>query len=364
MSYQHVNRPTPPSRPEDGRGIKSALLDVVKQARKLGFNAREAAYLRYLVDLIPARNLLQGDGLLWSMQATVARELQCSPQTVRRVEFSLEAAGMIERRTAANGRRSHEDQLGISIGPMIRALPNLLARIARFDAAQQAHTNLLIEIKTLRARILRMIADGLPSAMAARIASAMAAHWPRQISTLKTAPAKQHRRHLLSIIRWIDLSLEHYLSGGALKSERSNTPLEENIVRKVQEAHRRRVERKEGLKTLDDLRNIATPDMQFYLDALAHGQTGMTSGQAAMLRSREIGIDSATIEYTICHVGPDAALTMVTLIDANRDRPFQPVQHPSAYLRSLVSRALAGRLNLAKSLRALRSRRKNSPAFC
>lgn len=340
--------------PIASQSLKATLFRVLRCNRLLGLSDTERRYLEEAVSAIPSDKLASGEGVLYVSQGRIAARLDRSAATVRRVETALDGT-WIERKTGANGRRSAEDGMGISVAPLIARLPMLLAKIEQTKVDAKRRLDLIADIRRQRAWILRMMTEGLPETMAMRLAQAVQTKWPRQIGYLTTERAEKHQTHLKAVKRWIEMALTHYMSDGTLENERSYTKKEEDLICRVQQSQERREIKKQELRTIEDLADVATPELKFYIEA--ESVTGnLNAAKLALLRGRELGISAQALEYAIARCGMNTALAMIVLIDGNKSRPANPIRLPEKYLLGLIEKACAGAFHLSQGLLSLRNR--------
>ena len=102
--------------------------------------------------------------------------------------------------------------------------------------------------------------------------------------------------------------------------------------------------------TLDDLRNLASNDMAFLLDAADDWQ------DAVPQVLHHLGINVSAWHDACDAMGPPLAFLSLIIIDRNRFHPKSPVESPGGALRAFAAKAREGGLNLAGSVEGIRVR--------
>ena len=102
--------------------------------------------------------------------------------------------------------------------------------------------------------------------------------------------------------------------------------------------------------TLEDVRNLASDDMAFWLDATHDWQ------DAVPQVLHQLGINASAWHDACDAMDPPLAFLALVIIDRNRYHPKHAVESPGGALRAFAAKAREGRLNLAGSVEGIRSR--------
>ncbi len=127
--------------------VPFALLDLLEKLRvDLGLQADDLSYLRCVFRLVRRDDFNPGHVCaIWERVAGLADRLQMNVRRITRIERRLEACGLIQRTSAANGkrfgRRGEDGRIlsagGINLAPLIERAPELLMRVQRKSVAAQ-----------------------------------------------------------------------------------------------------------------------------------------------------------------------------------------------------------------------------------
>jgi hypothetical protein len=101
---------------------------------------------------------------------------------------------------------------------------------------------------------------------------------------------------------------------------------------------------------IDALRDLASDDFALYLDGIGDPY------RAALAYLRELGITRTTWQCAESQMGRHVAVLALAVIDRNRFHPTMPVRNPAAVLRGLIGAHRLGRLDLQRSINAIRTR--------
>lgn len=343
------------------------------------------------------------DAVCYRRQQDMARSLGKTPRALRDDEAALERMQLIARHTGADGHRngallSDGSRLGMSFAPLIRRLPDLLRLQDQRAAEDRACLVRRLECSAAK-RALRAILDQLSMRIPedARLCDLQHRYeqWPRRYASFSGIEAFD--RHLAEIEDAIseanDLLECCTDSSGAAVSvlptiQTTNQP--ESVICSGSPASRRTArkradtdlsvagpygpanagEKECGSLGPDDkpsdlswltpaiLRQIASSDFRFYLDAIASDGpiTERCVIRAAIHRVPELGISPSAWEDYAEFAGDFRAAIAVLVIDANRAHPVGPVRSAGGMLRAFSRLDRAGKLNLAGSLIGLRER--------
>jgi replication initiation protein RepC len=393
-----------PSRPVLPDGITfSHLVELIERHARAAFGlglARRDALLRMMrATSVHDWTDPHRDPVCFRAQQDLAAELGITDRALRSHERQLQARGLIEIDTAADGHRSGVElaggrRLGINFAPLITRVLDLIG----FDAARQAEQRrfqaLRLECsaakRDVRHAIERLIEIDPRNAI---LSSALQefASWPRRYASFRSIEALEE--HLQEISNTRDLLAEalpcQEVSSGVAESQIPaiiNTTI--NISEscsgssaKIIRTARKRADdnvsapmpigtgdcrEKNGLRpgdgrkpeltetfTPDQLYRMASDDMRLYLDvACRPGETLIDQHfiKAAITILPDLGIHPTAWEAAAETMGNLAAALTVLVIDANRFRDVGPVRKPGAMLCAMTRIAASGGLNLHGSL--------------
>ncbi|WBU62250.1 replication initiation protein RepC [Paracoccus albus] len=405
MTMNHAAHAAPrPSRPVLPDGITfNHLIELIERHARAAFGlglARRDALLRMMrATSVHDWTDPDRDPVCFRAQQDLAAELGITDRALRNHERQLQACGLIEIDTAADGHRSGVElaggrRLGINFAPLITCVLDLV----RLDAARQAEQRrfqaLRLECsaakRDVRHAIERLIEVDPKNAI---LASALQdfARWPRRYASFRSIEALED--HLQEISRNRDLLLEmlscQEKSSGVTESQVPailNTRI--NIsefcsgssAKIIQTARKRSDDnyampmpigtgdcrekddlrpgdgRKPALTetfTPDQLYRMASDDMRLYLDGVCRPGDALINHhfvKAAITILPDLGIHPTAWDAAAETMGNLAAALTVLVIDANRFRDVDPVRKPGAMLCAMTRIAARGGLNLHGSL--------------
>ena len=125
---------------------------------------------------------------------------------------------------------------------------------------------------------------------------------------------------------------------------------ENNEARNRTPLQRKKPPRPVAGMTVDDLRNLASDDLAFLLDAASDWQ------DAVPHVLHHLGINVSAWHDACDAMGPPLAFLSLIIIDRNRFHPKSPIDSPGGALRAFAAKARAGGLNLAGSVEGIRVR--------
>lgn len=343
---------------------------------------------------------------VYSAASELAKMLALSEARLRAHTARLEQAGLIERRTAANGSRSRHAGTGLFFSGVINRFSELLALDAQLTTARHEAIYLRGQRSThwrcLRQALeqLREVASQDPRVQAIAVAwaawpradrlhamplDALAAH-EREADTLTRAaldlletlqkstdrPLENERSHLQDTNEDLSLSCDADAGGSRSAAEpASGEPSRLPMVSgrpDAKDGHKRRTNAggREWLTKLgpERLFRLASPEMQFYLSGRA-GPEHLRFHDfiwTAERRVLELGIHPSAWSNACTAMSEEGATMAMLILDARRDDPVAPIISPGGYLRGMTRAWLQGHLNMTGSLIGLSKRRRREEA--
>ncbi|WP_306753071.1 replication initiation protein RepC [Paracoccus actinidiae] len=339
---------------------------------------------------------------VYAAASELAKILALSETRLRAHTARLERAGLLERRTAANGSRSRHAGTGLFFSAVIDRFPELLALDAQLTAARRKAIYLRGQRSThwrcLRQALehLREVASQDARVQAIEVAFAA---WPRADRlhgmTLDTLAAHEMEadaltRDALDLLEMFtktgdrppenershlqDTNEDCSLSCEALAGDRrpAAEPAFAQLSRLPPESRRADAEnergsgtnavRREWLTKLgpERLFRLASPEMQFYLSGRADPERLRFHDfiWTAEWRVLDLGIHHSAWSDACTAMGEDGATVAMLILDARKDDPVAPIISPGGYLRGMTRAWLQGHLNLMGSLIGLSERRR------
>lgn len=333
-------------------------------------------------------------------QTEIAKQCNLDISRVRRHEAELQRAGLVEKRTMANGSRSGFHGCGIYFSAGIARVEELLEYLAHRDA-ERRHSARLRGLRSTHKKHLASILDELTSLDPSNTGSAALQeqfdHWPEHKSLHKMALVDliEHEAKADALCRTAYDILQKIkrTRGRECENERpyiQDTTQETKLVncnasvRKMTEdkssednlnssapsgaSHRLEESEKgdaahtsEYLEKLSPKRLYAlcSPEMQFYLDGRGSEPRALTAHDfelAAVSRLHELGINRSAWREACDVMGSALATICLLITDANRFNPDIPVRNPGGYLRGMTRAHQAGELNIVGGLIGLTER--------
>ena len=381
-----------------GMTLSHVIELVERNARRIQLGpARREVLLRLIRKTSPGDwTASDRDPVCFCAQQDLAHELGITDRALRNHEQGLAASGLLEIDTAANGRRSgrllsNGRRLGINLRPLILMLPRLIELDAAWREEARRCQVLRLECSAAKRDVKRLIehlltTDPTNPALASLLHRRSA--WPRRYSTmvdagglsdhlaeiealraecaalLHCAPKPSGRAAArLPAIGNTNPNLSESCNGAERQGEIEPTCEAENALAAPKPAR----ERAGGAASADDLswltpetlRDLAGPDLRYYLDSLCPGDLpcprSLRSAVFHLLPELQIGEEVMNAAASV--FGDFAASLVVLVIDANRDHPVHPIRCPGAALRCFTRLQEQGAFNLADSLIGLRARR-------
>ena len=344
---------------------------------------------------------------VYAAASELAKMLALSEARLRAHTARLEQAGLLERRTAANGSRSRHAGTGLFFSGVIDRFSDLLALDAQLTTARHKAIYLrgqrsthwrclrraleqLRDVASQDARIQAMedawAAWPRANRLHAMTLDALAAH-EREADTLTRAaldllealqksvdqPLENERSHLQDTSEDFSLSCDARTEGRRFAVEPTlGHPSRPRRVSSTTDAEDRRkggpnAAGREWLIKLgpERLFRLASPEMQFYLSGRADPERLRFHDfiWTAERRVLELSIHSSAWSDACTAMGEDGATVAMLILDARRDDPVAPIISPGGYLRGMTRAWLQGHLNMMGSLIGLSERRRREEAL-
>ncbi len=343
---------------------------------------------------------------VYAAASEVAKILGLSEARLRAHTVELERAGLIERRTAANGSRSRHAGTGLFFSNVIDRFSELVALDAQLTTARHeaiylrgrrsTHWRCLrqaleqlreVACQDVRVQAIAVAWAAWPRAdrLHAMTLDALAAH-EREADALTRAaldlletlqksadrPLENERSHLQ------DTSEEFFLSCNARSGNRrtaaesalGHPPHRPSVSSRPATEDRRKdgtnAAKGEWLTKLgpERLFRLASAEMQFYLTGRADPEHLRFHDfiWTAERRALDLGIHPSAWSDASTAMGEEGATVAMLILDARRDDPVAPIISPGGYLRGMTRAWLQGHLNMMGSLIGLSERRRREEA--
>ena len=335
-------------------------------------------------------------------QNEIAHKRGVTACRIRQHEAALVRAGLIEKRTMANGARSGFSGCGVFFGAAIARVDEFLSLRDEVEADRRAHARLRGQRSSHKRHLKGILCElvgrhGL-TAEVERIHQNFAG-WPsgQALHRMSLEELQNHEAEAEALT--ISASnLLHETHDRPLENERSyiqdttqdsnevpcNDPVDKRSVGKptrsifsgpqpggrgpclekhdgaAGEAHKSKFIQNLGC---DRLYGLCSEEMKIWLDIERHkrGRLDLHSFViAAQKRLPELGIHPSAWEEAVCLLDEDAAMLCVLITDAKVADPEVDILSAGAYLRGMVRAQRTGSLNIMGSLIGLneRSRRR------
>lgn len=371
------------------------LLERIAQALPVPVSDGALRLLRVMAKLTPPRAWAEPDAnpCCYMQQAELCRITGRAAPTVRRHERELVAAGLIDKRTAANGARSGFLGCGIFFGRMVHRLAEFRELDARLSAEREEHAHLRgrrsIHKRHLRAALAALADAGHPAA--AGIAAQLRL-WPdaERLHRMSPGELRTHVEDADALCRYaieIADNLEES-SGRPLIFERPyiqdttqeesvscNMPVDDRSAGKPAHdnpsaaaphgAAEKGLEQKDAEGTASRtsdylarlgparLYQLAGEGFRMYLDA-RHTSPGRLTYHdfvcAAQDVMRDRGINRSVWRDALQVMTEDDAMICALITDARCTDPRARVWNPGGFMRGMVRKAERGELHLIGSL--------------
>ncbi len=379
-----------------------ALVDAV--ARSLGIGAAAMMTFRTMIASTrpSAFKCRIDEPCCYLSQNEIAHKRGVTACRIRQHEAALVRAGLIEKRTMANGARSGFSGCGVFFGAAIARVDEFLSLRDEVEADRRAHARLRGQRSSHKRHLKGILCElvgrhGL-TAEVERIHQNFAG-WPsgQALHRMSLEELQNHEAEAEALT--ISASnLLHETHDRPLENERSyiqdttqdsnevpcNDPVDKRSVGKptrsifsgpqpggrgpclekhdgaAGEAHKSKFIQNLGC---DRLYGLCSEEMKIWLDIERHkrGRLDLHSFViAAQKRLPELGIHPSAWEEAVCLLDEDAAMLCVLITDAKVADPEVDILSAGAYLRGLVRAQRTGSMNIMGSLIGLneRSRRR------
>ena len=379
-----------------------ALVDAV--ARSLGIGAAAMMTFRTMIASTrpSAFKCRIDEPCCYLSQNEIAHKRGVTACRIRQHEAALVRAGLIEKRTMANGARSGFSGCGVFFGAAIARVDEFLSLRDEVEADRRAHARLRGQRSSHKRHLKGILCElvgrhGL-TAEVERIHQNFAG-WPsgQALHRMSLEELQNHEAEAEALT--ISASqLLHETHDRPLENERSyiqdttqdsnevpcNDPVDKRSVGKptrsifsgpqpggrgpclekhdgaAGEAHKSKFIQNLGC---DRLYGLCSEEMKIWLDIERHkrGRLDLHSFViAAQKRLPELGIHPSAWEEAVCLLDEDAAMLCVLITDAKVADPEVDILSAGAYLRGMVRAQRTGSLNIMGSLIGLneRSRRR------
>ena len=338
---------------------------------------------------------------IYAEAGEVAKMLGRSQPRTRAITAELEYAGLIERRTGANGSRSRAAGTGLYFGAAIARAAELTALDDQLTAERQQAIYLRGQRTTHKrhlARALDRLTEIAPRCPEARAIRDEAETWP--------SADRLHGMDLTALAAHVDnadrlcrtaldlLEKREESSGGPLDNKRPyiQDTTEESLVscnghvdmqsagkpaqnkshvvppdggpncRENKDEAASGAFKSEFIARLGPQRlfGLASPEMQLYLSGRAEPEYLRFHDfvWAAERRVPELGISPDAWNAAREVMGEDSAMLSVLILDARKSEPGSAIFKPGGYLRGMTERYRRGELHLVRSLIGLSERRR------
>lgn len=332
-------------------------------------------------------------------QTQLAQRLGKTERSIRNDEVAFERLGLIEKRTAANGSRSRSGQLGIVFSPLIKKIPQLIAKLDELRADRKEKEGLVRRRSHLKRRAQEALGElQLHRKYKHEVEAAMEEYsaWP--------SPESLRRRSLEAVIehsydaqslvdKLLDLLRNCTNTSGQPEpnfrcniqdttqedSLYCNTPSQirtdlrsdtninadapkgasdclESKYEAVREVRKNKFETR---LTPGYLYELCSFDMKMHVDQAKGGRDTILHHDfinAAYDCGCAMGVNHSAWIEAIKEMGEFSAALCIILIDANRDHPVSPIRSPGGTLRAMTRKYRAGQLNVVGGLIGLAER--------
>ncbi|WP_107978152.1 replication initiation protein RepC [Allosediminivita pacifica] len=378
-----------------------ALVDTI--APLLGVGNAALSTFRVMIAMTKPRAFKDGsqEPCCYASQCEIAHKRMVNPSRIRAHERELEAAGLIERRTMANGARSGFAGCGVYFTRAIARVHDFLAMRDQLEVDRRTHTTLR-GLRSVHKRHIKAALSDLIDALGvtAEVQAIIEAYqgWPDAdaLHRLSLADLEAHVEEADKLCTSAYDLLSNVLesSGGPVENERSyiqDTSQDPNpvtcnahaIMRSAgKPAHSDSVDapptggascnEKEDRRgaternteylaklTPQQLYRLCSEEMQLYID----GRVGAgypfdlrAFEIAAEMRVPELGISPSAWAKARDELQGGAATLAVLIIDAKTSGPRPQIKSPGGYLRGMIAKHREGSLNLVGGLIGLSTR--------
>ncbi len=328
---------------------------VESAARELGLGAAALRTFRAMIEVTRPRTFKSYDTepICYQQQVEVAKRLGISPGRVRAHEQQLTEAGLIEKRTMANGARSGFHGCGITFSPGIR----LVRWLSEIVAHKEEERRLTARLRGRRSQILREVSGMLRGLVEAgticsdlQILTDAFQRWPthRKLHSLSVVQLHEHlveAEDLADRLRVIWQKTPKS-SGQDTEIERSHTEeITQEIIEKPPEKSdpvqpRERAEQFLQQLTPKRLRDICSEPVQLHLEVIMRDGTRPDARmlqQIAWARVEAMGVNGSAILDAQAAFGLELTSLAILMFDGICEgRP--DIRRPAAYFAALCGR--------------------------
>lgn len=369
---------------------------IQQAASLIGISGGALQTLLAMIDMTAREDWIshEREPVFFMEQTAFAAQRGLTDRRIRHHEAELEQLGLIDKATAANGRRGSFREgairLGLSLTPLIERYSEISNLADQFSASLELCRSLRQQCSAARRQLTKNLSrlepvlgsdhaamvtlyaaqNNLPRRYSGLTVEAMqaafdAAHQAALQSEklvtdhigrkLWTVEAEENFRPLIQDTTQI--SIESCKANPdqepAGEDEREDC-LEESELEK---RHAMAVKIGQAFSA-EDLMKIASDEMRDYLEVhAAYGLTPYTFSQAARHLWRDWQFSMSALDEAQSALGEFGAALAVLIITANRVHPTKPVLNPSALMQTFAKLARQGDLNLLGSLIGLYRRK-------
>ena len=407
-AHPHRDLPVYPSLPSGWQ--RDAFIHLVERvAPHLGVGRAAAHTWTRLAAMTRPTDWVEPDRepSVYAAASELAKMLALSEARLRAHTARLEQAGLLERRTAANGSRSRQAGTGLFFSGVIDRFSDLLALDAQLTTARHKAIYLRGQRSThwrcLR-RALEQLRDVASQDTRIQAMEDAWAAWPRadRLHAMTLDALAAHEREADALTRAALDLLETLQKSTDQPLENERSPLQDTsedfslscdartegrlpmaepafgqpsrlpLVSSRPDAEYGRkggpnAARSEWLTKLgpERLFRLASPEMQFYLSGRADPERLRFHDfiWTAERRVLELSIHPSAWSDACTAMGEDGATVAMLILDARRDDPVAPIISPGGYLRGMTRAWLQGHLNMMGSLIGLSERRRREEAL-
>lgn len=334
---------------------------------------------------------------VYAAASELAKILGLSAARLRAQTVQLERAGLLDRRTAANGSRSRHAGTGLYFSAAIARLPELIALDAQLSEERHQAMYLRGQRSTHR-RCLREALDALcriapQDRRVLAIADAFAL-WPRadRLHAMTLHALAAHEAEADALTR-AALDLLDFVAKPQDRPRKTERSLLQDTNQDLSLSCKLRSDRRQTRQTAsagagqgaekrgpgcgatvqsdfltklgpECLFRLASPEMQFYLSARAEPEQLRWHDLLWTVRRRvsELDIHPSAWSEACARMGEELATLAMLILDARRTDPRAPIFSAGGYLRGMTRAWQQGRLNLMGSLIGLSERRRREQA--
>jgi DNA-binding MarR family transcriptional regulator len=338
---------------------------------------------------------------IYAEAGEVAKMLGLSQPRTRAITGELERAGLVERRTGANGSRSRAAGTGLYFGAAIARAAELKVLDDQLAAERQQAIFLRGQRSTHKRHLIRAL-EGLseisPHCPEAEAIRHEAETWPSadRLHRMDLAALESHVDEADQLCRTaLDLlQKREKASGGPLENKRSyiQDTTQESLVSCNETVDKRSTGKPAHDRSLivppdggpncreendgaasgalksefiarlgpQRLFDLASPEMQLYLSGRAEPEYLRFHDfvWAAERRVPELGISPDAWNTAREVMGEDSAMLSILILDARKSEPGHVIFKPGGYLRAMTERYRRGELYLIRSLIGLSERQR------